>query len=202
MATPAPACVAALKQATARWPNRNKSSDGIMGDAAHRARISMHNQGNAFDLTDDKTHGVDCSKIILEVIKDRRCLYAIHDRQIWERSTGKFRHYAGTNPHTGHMHVSIVVALRADVSPWKGIALPTAPPIPPKPPTTLPKHVQCVSAKAPIHSSPKGLLGKTLGYLSRGNVADIIGLASNHYYHVAFNGHRGWVHRKHVEPRP
>lgn len=131
VASAAPACKAALAQATARWPKRDKSSDGIMGDAAHQARVSDHNQGNAWDLTEDKAHGVDCGKIILDVIKDPRTRYAIHDRRIWERSTGKWRAYTGSNPHTGHMHVSIVVSMRDNTAPWKGIATGTSTTPPP-----------------------------------------------------------------------
>jgi hypothetical protein len=46
---PATACVRALQDATARWPSRNRASDGIMGDPLHQQRKSDHNDGNAFD---------------------------------------------------------------------------------------------------------------------------------------------------------
>src|SRR5688500_6227543 len=51
-----------------RWPNRNKRSDGWLGDAAHQATPSDHNpnpQGVvcAFDLTHDPANGVDCNEL-------------------------------------------------------------------------------------------------------------------------------------------
>jgi hypothetical protein len=211
MASAAPACKAALAQATARWPKRNKSSDGIMGDTAHQARVSDHNSGDAFDLTDDKAHGVDCSKIILDIVKDSRCEYAIHDRRIWERKTGKWRAYTGSNPHTGHMHVSIVKSKRGQTHGWKGIAPYATPPVvtppvvtaPPvvTPPTATPTHVMCVVAEAKIHSTRFGI-SPTIGYMHKGNIALIRGKTANGSYPISFNGHKGWVAGKYVEPRP
>lgn len=127
MATPAPACLAALKQATHRWPNRDTSSDGIMGDARHQATVSDHNLGNAFDLTHDPAHGVDCHVISRQITRDIRTKYVIFNRQIWSRArtTEGWRPYSGDSPHDHHMHVSIYGddATRRNISPWKGIAV-------------------------------------------------------------------------------
>jgi hypothetical protein len=68
MPTPAPCCSKALRDATTHWPNRNRSWDGIMGDAAHQQRKSDHNDGNAFDLTHDPVHGVDGNLLSRQVI--------------------------------------------------------------------------------------------------------------------------------------
>lgn len=119
--TEAKACRAALTQASKRWKGRDKSSDGICGDAAHQARKSDHNSGNAWDLTHDPKHGVDCAVISKAIIKDKRTRYVIHNRRIWSRVLPWWRKYTGSNPHTGHMHVSIVTKYRDDVSAWKGI---------------------------------------------------------------------------------
>ncbi|MDQ6433378.1 hypothetical protein RB623_04860 [Mesorhizobium sp. LHD-90] len=139
MVTAAPACRKALSDATLRWPKRNRASDGIIGDAAHQARKSDHNDGNAFDLTHDPANGVDCEQLAKEVIWDNRVTYVIWNRQIcstdqvhrrqadesctYPRYQGPEKHrrwepYVGTNPHTSHMHVSIRVDARDDLSPW------------------------------------------------------------------------------------
>jgi len=120
MAIPALCCLQALREATARWPNRDRSSDGIMGDTAHQQRHSDHNDGNAFDLTHDPTHGVDCGVLSRLVINDNRVTYVISNRQIYNRArvAEGWRPYTGLNPHNRHMHVSIRAASRDDLSPW------------------------------------------------------------------------------------
>lgn len=120
MATPAPCCLQALRDATARWPNRDRAADGVMGDAAHQRRKSDHNDGNAFDLTHDPADGVDCEVLSRLVISDKRVTYVIWDRQIYnrDRAAEGWRPYTGPNPHTHHMHVSIQTAARNDLSPW------------------------------------------------------------------------------------
>src|SRR5262245_48339140 len=118
--TPAPACKKALADATARFPKRNKASDGIMGDAAHKSRQSDHNEGNAFDLTHDPANGVDCNVLSRQVINDPRVTYVIWNREIYDRRRpGEgWKKYNGSNPHTKHMHVSIKPESRDDLSPW------------------------------------------------------------------------------------
>src|SRR5262245_43549394 len=118
--SPAPACKKALADATARWPKRNKASDGIMGDEAHKKTKSDHNDGNAFDLTHDPVNGVDCNALSLQVIKDARVTYVIWNRQIYNRAQASkgWQKYTGSNPHTKHMHVSIKAASRNDLSAW------------------------------------------------------------------------------------
>lgn len=121
MSSPAESCKKALSEATAHWPNRLKISDGIMGDPSHQARKSDHNDGNAFDLTHDGTSlGPDCNEWSREVLKDKRVKYVIWNRQIFESAKPKlgWQAYAGTNPHTKHMHVSILSGARDDLSPW------------------------------------------------------------------------------------
>lgn len=119
VATPAPCCVKALEDATARWPARSRASDGIMAAAGH-PWPSDHYSGNAFDLTHDPAHGVDCEVLSREVIADSRVTYVIWNRQIYNRAraTEGWRSYRGPNPHTKHMHVSIRAAARNNLAPW------------------------------------------------------------------------------------
>lgn len=109
-------------EVNARWPGRNKASDGTLGDTAHAATASDHNpnpQGVvcAFDITHDPTDGPDCDVLFAE-LADRRhpdCKYLIWDRQIvraydkpgipaWMPAP-----YTGADPHTNHIHVSVGV---------------------------------------------------------------------------------------------
>lgn len=117
---PAKACKKALADATARWPGRNRASDGICGDAAHQARKSDHNVGNAFDLTHDPLNGVDCHQLSQVVSHDPRVTYVIWNKRILktrQRELG-WQNYTGPNPHTKHMHVSIKETERDNLSPW------------------------------------------------------------------------------------
>lgn len=120
MPSPAPACIQALADASAAWPNRSKASDGIMGDASHQARKSDHNEGNAFDVTHDPENGCDGETIAALAQEDERTKYIIWNRRIWSRTRQAegWRAYDGANPHTHHCHVSIVEALRESRAPW------------------------------------------------------------------------------------
>lgn len=120
MATPAPSCRKALTDATTAWPNRNRASDGIMGDAAHQGRPSDHNLGNAFDLTHDVGNGVDCRALSRLVMNDPRVKYVIFAGQIYRtyRPAQGWAAYTGQNSHHHHMHVSIKADSRNDLSAW------------------------------------------------------------------------------------
>jgi hypothetical protein len=120
MASPAPACRKGLNDATARWPNRSKISDGIMGDAAHQKRKSDHNQGNAFDVTHDPRVGCDGDVIAAIALRDPRTKMVIWNRRKWdfERGDKGWKPYKGENPHTKHCHVSIWDRSRNDKRPW------------------------------------------------------------------------------------
>jgi hypothetical protein len=120
MATAAKACMQALRDATGRWSSRSRASDGILGDSRHKARKSDHNDGNAFDLTNDPKNGVDCEKLSRLAINDTRVKYVIWNRQIYicsSKSAG-WQAYSGANPHDKHMHVSISTTARDDTTPW------------------------------------------------------------------------------------
>ncbi len=116
----APACVAALRDANAAWPNRRKASDGIMGDAAHQARPSGHNAGNAVDITHDPENGCDAGVIAHQALDDARTQYVIWDGQIAnvDIQDGTWRPYNGSNRHDKHCHIEIKPEMRDDASPW------------------------------------------------------------------------------------
>lgn len=116
---PAPAAIAALRQATALRPKRKKASDGLLPSKAHvhQNPNSDHNSGYAVDITHDIVNGVDCAIAFENLKKDPRVKYLIFNRRIWSKEKG-VRDYTGSNPHTKHLHISIKETCGDDTSPW------------------------------------------------------------------------------------
>lgn len=120
------------EQINAACPNRNKSSDGTIGDAAHASRTSDHNPWvkdgsvgvvTAMDITNDPAHGVNCAAIAETLLDhyDPRIKYVIWNRRIWTPAKGtQWRPYTGINPHDKHMHISVesAKAYYDDAGPW------------------------------------------------------------------------------------
>jgi hypothetical protein len=117
-----PAAVAVLRQATALAPKRKKASDGLLPSAAHlkASPTSDHNTGLAVDLTHDPANGIDCAVIFEKLKEDQRVSYLIFNKKIWSRKFAKQgnRKYTGNNPHTKHLHISILEEHKNDTSPW------------------------------------------------------------------------------------
>lgn len=106
-----PAIVTLLRQINEMYPNREKASDGIIGDAAHSARKSDHNPDwsangivRAIDVT---AEGVPVSTLIRHIIADERTRYVISNGLIWQVVDPHWRKYTGANKHDKHFHVSI-----------------------------------------------------------------------------------------------
>ena len=99
------------------FPDRDRASDGWLGDAKHAARKSDHNptaEGivRAIDIDADlrshKSEAFDLAdQLRLLARSDKRISYIIFNGKIasW-RGNYKFRPYKGINPHTKHIHVS------------------------------------------------------------------------------------------------
>ncbi len=97
----------------AAYPNRDKTSDGTVGDPAHQVRSSDHNPDSdgsvdAWDMDVDLRSGHDAQAIeeLKQVFqKHPAARYWIHNRQIAERKYGWVRKpYSGPNPHDKHVH--------------------------------------------------------------------------------------------------
>jgi hypothetical protein len=201
MATSAPACKKALMQLTAMFPTRKRGADGIMGDAAHKARKSDHNDGNAWDWTRDDTF-FDSWKLATGLITDPRVNYVIHRRRIWSRVKPYWRAYLGLSPHTAHGHCSILAAKRNDAGDWPAIAalkpVVVVPPVPPTAPLPAPNtaHGKVVNC-AHVNLRAK-IMGKVLHVLSAGDVVTITGLRLG-WYSVVYGGHTGVVRAKFIK---
>lgn len=139
----APALIALRTEVDARWPGRDKTSDGCCGDAAHAARTSDHNpdaQGwaHAYDIDEDIAPATDLLGLwdAWRAMPDPRIKYLIYEAQIVYPNSATDRRpraYTGPNAHRHHMHVSIVAPATHDVSPWLARLFPqpaTAPPTP------------------------------------------------------------------------
>lgn len=135
--TPAPACTAALKEATAKWPTRRRNSDGICASPKHtKANPNSDHEphvvhqkvayATAFDLSDDKANGCDADALVeyLRLKRDPRIKYVIAERRMYSSyPTSRYpawtwRPYTGSNPHSSHVHVSIHPQAIFDVSEW------------------------------------------------------------------------------------
>lgn len=112
-------------QVNALYPNRDKSSDGTIGDAAHQGEVSDHNPDalgivRALDITHDPAHGCDIDKFTdaLAAGRDPRISYVIANQLIMSGPAGPYpwswRAYYGTDPHTNHVHISVVADASAD----------------------------------------------------------------------------------------
>ena len=115
-------------------PSRSKLSDGSIGNAAHASRASDHNpwvvhgsQGvvTAIDVTHDPKGGCDVGKLAesLRIGRDPRIKYVIFDRRIFSATIQpwQWRPYAGKNPHSHHVHVSVAPSAEQydDVAVWQ-----------------------------------------------------------------------------------
>ena len=105
------------EQINRAFPNRDRRSDGWVGDTSHSARKSDHNptpEGwvRAIDVDanisdDPKTSYVLANQLRLLARRDRRLSYIIYSGKIASRrSLWRFKKYTGINPHTSHLHIS------------------------------------------------------------------------------------------------
>lgn len=113
------------EQVNAAYPNRDKSSDGAIGDAAHASRSSDHNpwvkdskgQGvvTAIDIDEDLSPSNTVMPMIQSIIasRDPRVKYIIYEGKMCSSYPAQgfkawtWRPYSGKNPHRHHAHISV-----------------------------------------------------------------------------------------------
>ena len=100
------------------YPDRDRKSDGWIGDAAHSNRKSDHNPDpsngivRAIDVDKDLDSRPSTGAYLADQIrqcakKDKRIKYVIHFGKIASRkSLWRWVKYKGINPHHSHIHIS------------------------------------------------------------------------------------------------
>lgn len=121
----APSLVRQRNEINKLRPNRDKRSDGWIGDSSHAARPSDHNpdwnapgkRRGIVRATDTDQDGIDVKSFLRDVIQHPATYYAICDGYIYSR-TYNFakRKYNGTNGHFSHVHTSILSTMAAEWS--------------------------------------------------------------------------------------
>ena len=133
-------------------PARDKTSDGTIGDAAHQASQSDHNDdevGNVPIRDADRKHevhaldidvnlrtpGLSMEAVVQFLLRrcrsgaERRLRYIIFNRRIWSASSGwKQQRYTGANAHDKHAHfsASYETAREASTASWHLEDIPVA----------------------------------------------------------------------------
>lgn len=113
-----------------RYPTRDKTSDGSIGDASHSARKSDHNPNGAgvvcaIDIDKDLSSTETIKTIVdnLFVSRDKRIKYLIYNGRITERDKQgiiyKWIPYNGINKHEKHLHISVKTVLADNVDLWR-----------------------------------------------------------------------------------
>ena len=100
------------------YPERDRTSDGWIGDARHSARKSDHNPDangivRALDIDKDlRAHKEEAHSLVEKIRQcakrgDKRIKYIIFDGRISSPILNwKWRTYKGVNPHRHHFHIS------------------------------------------------------------------------------------------------
>lgn len=127
--------VALRTEINRRWPNRDKASDGAIGDTAHSARKSDHNPdysaGGVVRAIDVDKDGINVTELLAAVVRDPRVAYVIWNRRIASATDdGKpwdWEPYDGDNPHDKHIHISIKHTRAAETNTSRWFKAPAKP---------------------------------------------------------------------------
>lgn len=127
-----------------RWPRRDRTSDGWIGNRAHQLTVSDHNPDVHGDVhaLDVDADGIPAAAVVKHLVAgqragDGRLTYIIFQRVIWSDNTDwKPHRYTGTNPHLSHFHASgeALHPYAENITPWgildvltQDVAVPTRP---------------------------------------------------------------------------
>jgi hypothetical protein len=120
-----PALTRFRDEVNARWPHRDKTSDGTIGDEAHQATSSDHNPDadGSVDAWDMDVDGVDVAACKRAFQAHEAAGYWIHNDRIAFRDEGwRPRSYAyagpGRNRHDKHVHWNTRQSHERSTTPW------------------------------------------------------------------------------------
>ena len=128
----APSLKILLTEVNSLAPERSRASDGSISSEAHRRQNpgSDHDPNErgvvtALDITHDPLAGCNGGEIAdrIRIRRDPRVKYVIFNRRMFSSYPAHgvmpwtWRAYSGENPHTKHVHVSVIDAA-ADDHPW------------------------------------------------------------------------------------
>lgn len=99
----------------ARWPRRDRRTDGWYNPSSGSYGHTRQERGlvHAIDVDSD---GINGDWIVKSIIKGGNVLwYVIWNRRIYSRNTGfKSVAYHGVSPHTDHLHIEIMHTVTAE----------------------------------------------------------------------------------------
>lgn len=123
------------RELNALFPNRDKTSDGGIGDASHQAKNTSdhnpdYNRGGVVRARDFDKDGIPAERIVTFLIARGRAgdprlgtgAYVIWNGRIWTARNGwAAQTYTGSNPHDKHFHLSICLDDRHynSTAPWR-----------------------------------------------------------------------------------
>lgn len=106
-----------------RWPDRDKTSDGTIGDTSHQASKSDHNpnERGRVDAIDVDNDGIDVWAVFEHIKKHPSARYFIYQGHLYHRLRSWVpENYTGPSPHREHFHLSIdqTATAEEDTRPW------------------------------------------------------------------------------------
>ena len=107
-----------MTEVNRRWPYRDRSSDGTIGDRRHRGRFSDHkpNRRRSVNACDIDKDGIRIMVVIRAAIRHPSTNYVIYKGIIWARAYGfRPRRYTGI-ALTAYIHISIMQTRAAEQS--------------------------------------------------------------------------------------
>jgi len=96
------------REINARWPNRDKKSDGWIADNVHPSTSDHQSDARGIvHAIDVDVDGIEPKLLVRRAIAHPTTKYVIFNRTIWSRKRD-FRpcEYTGADPHVGHVHIS------------------------------------------------------------------------------------------------